>query len=333
MIDTAYWYPAPFWNEDDSGSIKTTLLFFDEVAILLPDYMYGRHRVADPSLAEPLEDLGLLAVLEPKDWVDETVQRHLTDSLIGLLDAGIFDDVRQTEYFQELSRSRMGYGADVELADELLERLLSRGLAKQSEDGVSVPLQPEVRTTVLVLLAQLARTAGPHHGRSIQPTTNNRAAIRDLLTTFSGEAMPSAGHVVALDIEPVSFDLSLVPLDELLDFRTAHADAHRAYRRDIVRFMAEIATADIEERDALLLQRRQELEDRSSDLRRLARTAFNKNLRSWALGLAGGAWAAKTGDPLSLALAGLGLADSARPTPSAPASAFAYLVEVNRAFG
>lgn len=88
MIDTAYWYPAPFWTEHDSGSIKTTLLFFDEIAILLPDYMYGRHLIADPSLAEPLEDLGLLAVLEPKDWVDETVQRHLTDSLLGLLSAG-----------------------------------------------------------------------------------------------------------------------------------------------------------------------------------------------------------------------------------------------------
>lgn len=228
----------------------------------------------------------------------------------------------------------MGYGADVSLAEELMDELLSRGLAKPSEDGVSVPLQPEVRTTMLVLLAQLARTAGSAHGRSVHPTTNNRAAARDLLSTFSGEAMPSAGHVVALDTEPVSFDLSLVPLDELLDFRTAHADAHKAYRRDVARFMMETALiADAGQREALLLERRQEIEDRSSDLRRLARRAFNKNLRSWALGIAGGAWAVQTGDPLSFALTGLGLADAMRATPDAPASAFTYLVEVNRSFG
>ena len=70
MKDTAYYYPAPFWRSGQGDWIKSLLLFFDDVAILLPDYMRGRHRDADPSLAGPLEEQGLLRILEPKEWID-----------------------------------------------------------------------------------------------------------------------------------------------------------------------------------------------------------------------------------------------------------------------
>ena len=71
MTETAYYYPAPYWDYRDSGWVKSLLLFFDDIAILLPDYMRGRHTAADPALAEPLEDRGLLWVLEPSTWVDK----------------------------------------------------------------------------------------------------------------------------------------------------------------------------------------------------------------------------------------------------------------------
>ena len=80
MTDTAYYYPAPYWMATESTWIKSLLLFFDDVAILLPDYMYGRHRNADLSLVEPLEERGLLRVLEPKDWVDEEVAEKRVSS-------------------------------------------------------------------------------------------------------------------------------------------------------------------------------------------------------------------------------------------------------------
>ena len=69
--DIAYYYPAPYWGWREGSWIKSLLLFFDEVAILLPHYMYGRHQTADPTLVEPLEERGLLRVLEPNDWIDE----------------------------------------------------------------------------------------------------------------------------------------------------------------------------------------------------------------------------------------------------------------------
>jgi hypothetical protein len=64
----------------------------------------------------------------------------------------------------------------------IIDELVSRDLARPSEDGVSVPMHPVVRTTILVLLAQLARDAGRRAGIGLHPTATNWRAIRDLLT-------------------------------------------------------------------------------------------------------------------------------------------------------
>lgn len=253
--------------------MKSLLLFFDQVAILLPNYMYGRHTSADPSLVEPLEDQGLLQILEPNSWVDQKLTEELATIIVELLTSGAFDDLPDAEgQYHELSYSRMGYGADVELADMLVEELQGRGLARPSDDGVSVPLHPIVRTTILVTLGQLARVAGVRQKMAIHPATNDLGAIRDLLRTLEREPLPSAGHVIALDLEPVSLNLDLVPLDEVLDFRAKHRDSYKAYRRDLQRFLWELASIDdINDREQLLLQRRQELADTSHDLRRQTR--------------------------------------------------------------
>lgn len=90
--EVAYYYPAPYWGPVEGGWVKSLLLFFDRIAILLPGYMYGRHTAADPSLAGPLEDLGLLEVLEPNTWVDQSVTEELASVVVDLLTSGAFDD-------------------------------------------------------------------------------------------------------------------------------------------------------------------------------------------------------------------------------------------------
>ena len=35
-FDVAYYYPAPYWGMDEGGWVKSLLLFFDKVSILLP---------------------------------------------------------------------------------------------------------------------------------------------------------------------------------------------------------------------------------------------------------------------------------------------------------
>lgn len=303
MEEIAYYYPAPYWASGESGWVKSLLLFFDRIGILLPDYMHGRHLVADPSLAHPLEQRGLLEVLEPRDWVSQGTTEQLASVVVELLTAGAFDELPRDVYFAELSQSRMGYGADVQLADMLVEELQAKGLARPSEDGVSIPLHPVVRTSILVILAQLARNEGLVRGLRVHPATSNVTAIRDLMKILSLPTLPSAGHVVAMDLETVTLNLDLVPLDDVIAYREEHASQHRKYIRDVQGLAAQLAIVDDEEeRERLFVERSEELAENANDLKRLARRSFRKRLGSWSLGLAGGVWALAASDPLGVVL-------------------------------
>ena len=334
MTDTAYYYPAPYWAMRDNSWIKSLLLFFDEVAILLPNYMYGRHMAADPTLAGPLEDLDLLKVLEPSDWVDAETTNKLAEIIVDLLTNGTFDELPKADYFLELSQSRIGYGADVDLSDFLVKELQTRDLARPSEDGVSIPLHPTVRTTILVILAQLFRVSGAKRGMFVHPTTNHPEAIKDLVETFSREQMPSRGNVIKLDLEPVSCNLDSVPLEDVLQFRTEHLDSHRAYMRDLRGFIAELAEIDYpHERETKLRERRQEIADAARELQRCTRQTLRKDLTSWSLGIAGSVWSITTGDPIGLALTAAGIIPKLVPSSPKMVSAYSYLFHANNTFG
>lgn len=332
--DVAYYYPAPYWALRDSGWIKTLLLFFDQVSILLPAYMYGRHHLTDPSLTFPLEERGLLQILEPSGWVDQQMTEQLADVMVELLADGAFDDLPGERYFAELSMSRIGYSADVELADMLVEALTAKGLARPSEDGVSIPLHPRVRTTILVILGQLSRRAGGRRGLTVHPATNHPQAIQDIIRTFTNEPMPSAGKVVTLDLQQVSFDLDPVPLDDLLEFRQDHQQAHKAYMRDLHRFMTELAEIeDAASRKVLLQERREEINDAGHHLRRSTRRSLRKNLAGFSLGITGTAWSMTTGDILGTLLAVAGVAVTATPDYPPPATAYSYIFATQRQYG
>lgn len=334
MIDTAYYYPAPFWLARDGGWIKSLLLFFDEIAILLPNYMHGRHVLFDPTLAEPLEDLGLLRLLEPNDWVDEETTNKLAEIMVELLTDGTFDDLPEVEHFQELSQSRIGYCADIDLAKFLVEELRLRNLARPSEDGGSIPLHPTVRTTILVILAQLSRAAGTKRGTAVHPTTNYPPAIKDLIETLSRQRMPSRGNIVQLDIEPVSFDLDLIPLDDVLQFRVEHQEAHRMYMRNLRGFMSELAEIEeFSERESLLLERQQEIADLARDIQRsTGKTLGGKSLPSWSLGIAGSIWSFANCDIIGTVLGLVGLAPGKSAGTDNIAGAYSYLFQAEEAF-
>lgn len=332
--DVAYYYPSPYWGGYDSGWVKSLLLFFDQLAILLPGYMYGRHAAADPSMVIPLEERGLLQVLEPNDWIDEATAERLAEVIVELLTSGAFDDLPEDVRFQELSQSRIGYGVDMGLADMLVEGLQDKGLAHPSEDGVSIPLHPTVRATILVILAQLSRAAGARKDLNIHPATNNPQAIRDLIQTLSRDPMPSADKVITLDVEPVSFDLTPVPLDDILEFRQEHRDSHRRYVRDLHRFMSELAAIeDADDRERLLVERRQEIADTAHELQRSTRRLIGKNLAAFAFGLAGATWDLIRGDPVGFALDVGDLLSDIAPGQSVPVTAYSYIFEVRRQFG
>jgi hypothetical protein len=335
ITDLAYYYPQPYWAGGESDEMKNLLLFFDGIAILLPGYMSGRETAADPVVAGPLREKGLLRILEPEEFVDQKATEALIAAVTKLITEGAFDDLERPKYgYAELSRSRMGWDADVELSEMITEELISRDLARPSEDEVSVPLHPVVRMTFLVLLSQLARDAGRRAGLTLHPATTSFDAIEDLIRVLSLPVSPSAGHIVTLDLEAVGVNLATVPLDEVLEFREQHGTAYRAYARNVRRQVAELGLLAPDERETLLADRREELTDLAGELRKAARRQWRRPLAALSIGAAGAAWlaAGPLHDPWggALALAGsvLGLAPG-EPT----ATAYSYVFEARRTFG
>jgi hypothetical protein len=192
--------------------VKSLLLLFDEIAILLPSYMRGRHVVADPTLAAPIEDRGLLRVLEPETFLDDETVARLAAMIDGLIEGGAFDELTEVERFAELSMSRMGFGALYEVADRINNKLNERSLVKASEDSLSIPMHPGVRIAYLLILAQLARDTGVKYGLDLHPVTSRRGVGEAFHRFLELEPMPTRGHVVDFDLQVVAFDLDDVPL-------------------------------------------------------------------------------------------------------------------------
>ncbi len=334
LADLAYYYPQPYWRAGESDGLKNLLLFFDGIAILLPRYMAGRETAADPFFAGPLQEQGLLRILEPETFVDQQATEALLAAVTELITQGAFDDLERPQWgYAELSRSRMGWDADVELSEMITEELIARDLARPSQDGVSVPLHPVVRMTFLVLLAQLARDAGRRAGLSLHPATSSSDAAEDLIQVLSLPASRSAGHVVTLDLETVGVNLATVPLEEVLEFREQHGPAYKAYARNVRHLIAELGLLAPDERESLLVDRREELEDLTNDLRRPARRRW-PSLAGLSIGAAGAAWQAAgvSHDPLGAALA-LGGAALGFATQEPPATAYSYVLQARRTFG
>lgn len=141
--------------------------------------------------------------------------------------------------------------------------------------------------------------------------------------------MPSAGHVVTIDLQTVGLDLTRVPLDRILEFRGEHGGEYRKYARDVRAFIATISPLAIEDRNRLLADRQAELRDTADQLVRRARRRLARPVASIAMGCVGAAWFASKGDVLSAALAlGVGLVGVSFPQSNA--GAYSYLFAVKR---
>jgi hypothetical protein len=332
--DLAYYYPQPYWRAGEADNLKNLLLFFDGIAILLPRYMAGRETAANPFFTVPLQEQGLLRILEPETFVDQQVTEALLAAVAELITQGAFDGLDRPKYgYAELSRSRMGWNADVELSEMITEELIARDLARPSEDRVSVPLHPVVRMTFLVLLSQLARDAGRRAGLSLHPATTSPAAIEDLTRVLSLPASHSAGHVVTLDLETVGVNLATVPLEEVLEFREQHGPTYKAYARSVRHLIAELGPLAPDEREPLLADRHEELEDLANDLRKTTRPRW-RSQAALSIGAAGAAWQAAglSHDPLGAVLALAGAVLGFAPEKP-PATAYSYVLEARHAFG
>lgn len=329
--ETAYYYPEPYWLAQEGGWIKSLLLFFDEVAILLPSYMKGRNVVADPTLAGPLEERGLLRVLQPEAFVDGETATELTAVVEALIQEGAFDDLLKVGGYAELSMSRMGFGVLDTVARRIVDELSARGLAMPTQDGVSIPMHPRIRSIYLVLLAQLARQAGVRSELDLHPVTNGRGATEAFEQLADLAPMPSRGQLVALDLEVVTVDLESVPLDEVLEFKQENQREHRRYMENLRTFALELSLLEEVDRARVLQDRQAELQEQASDLRKRALTAWKspKDVTGFGLGLAGAAWSLAAHNPVPAALGILGAGLKMLPS-GADGSVYSYIFRASR---
>ena len=133
-----------------------------------------------------LREHGLLHVFEPETVVDAAATEKLATAMTDIITSGALDRLAMegTE-FAELSYSRLGGYGDRGLADMIHTELKNRGLARDTADGVSIPMHPMVRSLVLVLLAQILRPHGMRLGIELSPATDRPEivdALKELLS-------------------------------------------------------------------------------------------------------------------------------------------------------
>jgi hypothetical protein len=259
--EVAYYYPNATWRHSSSDFIKNLLLYFDGVSVLVPEYLRDKQFKEDPDVAPVLEQEGLLHLLLPEKVIDKAVTEKLVASATDILVTGALDKPSTTaSEFHSLSYSRLGFYGDEGLARMLLEELEKRGLARRSEDGHSIPMDPIARSMILVLLAQILRAHSPALRISLSPATDRPevlGALRDLLKI---PELPTAAQVVNFDLARVGVDVSGVPIEQILAFRQRHGYEYRTYARD--------GSVPPEERPAAYADRHAELTDRASELAR-----------------------------------------------------------------
>jgi hypothetical protein len=148
--ELAFYYPNPMWSY--GNWIKNLVLFFDGIALLVPDYMKDRPEELDRPIVVGLREKGLLEIIEPEKAVDKSATEKLATAMTDIITSGVLDELAKEETaFHELSMSRLGAYGDEGLYRMIFDELKIRGLARDSEDKVSVPMHPKVRSLVLVL--------------------------------------------------------------------------------------------------------------------------------------------------------------------------------------
>jgi hypothetical protein len=330
LPELAYYYPNPMWKQGDW--IKNLILFFDGVALLVPEYIRDKPFLVDPAIATGLHDQGLLTILEPEKVIDADSAEALSMAMADIITSGKLDRLAaEPSEFHELSWSRLGYMADEKLAMGIYTELEKRGLARPSTDGKSVPIHALVRCLILVLLSQIMKQRGKSLGLDLQPTTDRpeiQAALQELLNL---PQTPSAGNVIASDLEVVSVDLGPVPIEDVLAFRKEHLREYKEYMRNLQKFVRDLSSLPSEERDKTRRERVDEIKDRASDLRKRSLKLSKKT--TFALGIAGAAWRLAKHDVVGAVISAASAIAGASNKPAIDVGAYSYLFSAHKKFG
>jgi hypothetical protein len=272
----AYYYGDSIWDEELTGWIKSLLLFFDGIALVLPTYEADRLMESGSVLAQPLAELGLLRNYEP-------------DLLIGApIPASSRYYTRSGALAQFLRRFEEG-GLPYEDFIPANARLITAINQKCGGDLEANLRALGGRNTSDLLSAVITEVA-------IEPVIDDENAAA-FAATLIGSLDERRGGIVTGDLVQIGLDLSAVPLDEVLGFRSEYGSEYRMYARDIRKFVLDLSLIDEANQQSALMDRRAELRDREEQLRKIGRRAFARQAMAFGFGLTGAAWTLAHGDP------------------------------------
>ena len=189
--DIAFYYPGQYWMDVDA--MKNLILFFDGIALLIPEYMSDFGTQDDIPVVSALQEHDLFRVVRPETSIGAQETRMLAEALVEVISSGRLDHLIKNAQapsdrsdFGSLSMSRLGFYGDSELAKFVLDELKERGLAEDSADGKSIPMHRTVRTLILVLLAQILRGKGNDMGVTLSPMTDRPKVVNALNEILPG---------------------------------------------------------------------------------------------------------------------------------------------------
>ena len=201
--DVAFYYPGQYWH--DADWIKNLILFFDGVAMLIPEYMSDHAKFEDYPIVTSLREHGLFHVIRPEESIGKEETEELAKALAEIIASGGLDHLTKESHrevdrsnFGSLSMSRLGFYGDEKLAESIVQELRSRGLARDTEDGVSIPMHRTARALILVLLAQILKSKGDSMGLTLSPATDQWRLVEALkeITSTQDSPAPSVGDIV-----------------------------------------------------------------------------------------------------------------------------------------
>ncbi|MFJ1874258.1 hypothetical protein [Streptomyces chartreusis] len=173
----AYYANDWIWPSGRAALMKSTLPFFDGIALSLPQDLVDRTIETSPGLAQPLAEQGLLINLEPKTHLQPATAASLARGLRAVIEQIDHPEWRAGNFGGLIRDHWGGVRAQLE-TDELSALMLRRGLTEPmwrsqlAHNGGArfLRIAPAVRLLILNAYCHALRSDLQHHSDiTLQP--------------------------------------------------------------------------------------------------------------------------------------------------------------------
>jgi len=332
--DYAYYVSDWIWPSQRVDLMKSMLLFFDKIALALPENLADETINRDPILAVPLAEKGLLVNIDPSEILDTQTAKRLAKTLTSL--------VAKSDWsygYTGVTLTPLHYGGMLAIgAVNQFETVLKRrGLMRAAKDANLVELDPRVRLLVLTMFAQAFRSQLLGRGIIVHPLTDSSdlAKYLEFFLKFPAKQRTRdddfmSPRQLSADLLNVGTDLSEVPLDGVLDFRRENKAHYAAYAAGLREFLVIQAALHPAEREKALRERSLQIREQAAELRKISRSALGLRSAALLFALVGAAWTAKHGDTIGSILAGLTASAQAVPVPESTVTSYSYILKSSK---